>query len=263
LKCGECAPPPVLKPRFESSRTGWRALKRWIRKPGEAYSVPREDPALDALGASIADRPGSANAADTVQALSFADSFRNDFDEVFVLECSGRSLTALAGELAARMGLRLEGHLRHNLARLRDFCSARRFLLVLANAAPSKLSAFRFGGQCSLLAAAGPGVEPSADPLEPIQRALSEAGPAADWSGLCTLVRQGRRLAQEQGRFAECYELMEQWSAEAETRGDRAIQDESAREMMWTLESWGRLEEAQRLEFRRIADFGEQMVLQF
>ena len=38
-------------------------------------------------------------------ALEFARVFRDDFDDVIRLECGGRSLTALAGDLATQLGL--------------------------------------------------------------------------------------------------------------------------------------------------------------
>jgi len=85
--------------------------------------------------------------------------------------------------------------------------------------------------------------------------------PAAHWAGMCSLARQGRRLAHEQGRIAECFELMQQWYAVAEEEDDRAVLSEAAREMVWILEGWGRVEEAERLEYRRVTEFEEQMKL--
>ena len=83
---------------------------------------------------------------------------------------------------------------------------------------------------------------------------LPERGPGS-------LARLGRRLAREQGRMAECFELMQQWHAAAEEEEDRAVLSESAREMVWILEGWGRTEEAERLEERRAIEFDEQMRL--
>jgi hypothetical protein len=57
------------------------------------------------------------------------------------------------------------------------------------------------------------------------------------------------------------YELIEQWRAAAESRGDLSIQGESSREMVWILEGWGRYDEARRLEYHRVAECGEQMFL--
>ena len=61
--------------------------------------------------------------------------------------------------------------------------------------------------------------------------------------------------------MAECYELMEQWHAAAEVRGDRGALEESAREMVWILERWDRTEEAARLEFQRVTELAQQMTL--
>jgi hypothetical protein len=263
IRCDDCAPPPVLKPRFEASLTGQRALKRWLRTGHALPAVASFPPDLESLAAALADRPGTATAADAAQAARFAHEFRDDFGAVFSLECAGRTLTGITGELAAALGLRLEGYLMQNLARLREFCAARRFLVVLANAAPGQTKALAFGGRCSTLIARGEGLPCSEDPLVPIQRALAETDPAADWNELCALARQGRRRTRDQGRVAECYELMQQWQAEAELRGDRSVQEESAREMVWILESWGRVEEAQALEYRRRTQFADQLMLPF
>ena len=44
-------------------------------------------------------------------------------------------------------------------------------------------------------------------------------------------------------------------------RGDRRIVEESAREMVWILEGWDRLEEARRMEYRRATQYDDQMAL--
>jgi hypothetical protein len=82
-----------------------------------------------------------------------------------------------------------------------------------------------------------------------------------DWAGLCRLARQGLRLAGEQGRLTESFELLEKWHALAEARDDRRVLEESAREMVWMLEGWDRLEEARRLEYRRATQYDDQMAL--
>jgi hypothetical protein len=68
-------------------------------------------------------------------------------------------------------------------------------------------------------------------------------------------------VAREEGRIAELHELMEQWRGEAERRGDRNALEEAIREIVWILESWGRFEEARRLEYRRAMEFDEQLLL--
>ncbi|MGO9258885.1 MAG: toll/interleukin-1 receptor domain-containing protein [Bryobacteraceae bacterium] len=276
LRLDDCVPPRVLEPRFEVgglSLAGLRALKRWVRRaPGrrdEALAPPAPGHKLEVelLGIALADRPGSDMAPSLEQALDFADAFRQDFDGILRLECGGRSLAALAGDLAAQLGLRLEGDTESNLARLREFCMARRFLAILAGSG-SEGPAWDlvFGGRCSTLMVEVPSAAPPAvNDLIAAQRSLALAQSAGepDWAELCRLARLGRRLTRDSGRLAECYEMMQQWYAAAEARADRRALDEAAREMVWILEAWGRHEEADRLDYRRASASDEQMMLPF
>ena len=256
----DCVPPAVLRPRFELAglaTQGLRALKRWVRDP-TAPPAAAHSADLEVLGIALADRPGSETVASSETAREFARLFRPDFDAVLSLEdCANRTVTALAGDLGAQLGLRLEGDLESNLARLRDFSTARRLLIVLEGAAPA---AFVFGGRCSTLATTEAAPPRALDELARAQQAFASA---ADWLEVSAAARQGRRLAREQGRLAECYELMEEWHAEAEEYADRSAMDEAAREMVWILETWGREELAQRLEYRRASACDEQMPLPF
>jgi hypothetical protein len=54
---------------------------------------------------------------------------------------------------------------------------------------------------------------------------------------------------------------MQQWHELAQEREDRAVLNESAREMIWILEAWDRHDEAAQLEIRRAAEFDEQLFL--
>lgn len=256
----DCIPPAVLKPRFELAglpRKGLRALKRWVRRAKDATAVePGAD--LEVLGIALADRAGVETVGSLDLAREFGRAFGPDFDAVLHLEdCAHRSLAALAGDLGVQTGLRLEGDLESNLARLGEFCAARRFLLVMEGSAPQALV---FGGRSSTLIATEQAPARNPDELARVQQAFAGA---ATWTEVSTLARQGRRLAREQGRLAECYELMEEWHTEAEECGDRAAIDESAREMVWILEAWGRSELAQRLDYRRASTCDEQMPLPF
>ena len=277
VRCDDCAPPAVLKPRFELaglSTRPLRELKRWVRKQEASLDEsafiwpilprsPGQDADLEVLGIAIADRAGAETVASLGLALEFARAYREDFDEVFVLDCGDRSVTALAGDLGAQAGLRLEGDLNENLERLREFCSARRFLLLLADVRTADPHEFIFGGRCSTLIVTGGGLEASADPLRQIQQTFASLDDAASWTDLCELARLGGRLTREQVRIAECYELMQLWHVAAEVRGDRKVLDESAREMVWILEGWGREEEARILDIRRAAECDDQMQLPF
>jgi hypothetical protein len=219
---------------------------------------------LETLSAALADRPGSATVASANLAFEFAGATSADFDEILRLECGDRTLAALAGDLAAQLGLRLEGELESNLVRLRDFCSPRRFLLLLDGVrSAAAAQEFVFGGRCSTLLCTEPGPPGGAsgdDPLQTAQRVLLDAKNAG-FEEVCQFARVGRRLLRDQGRIAEMYELMQQWHAAAESRGDLRILDESSCELVWILEGWGRYDDARRLERHRVAEYGEQMLL--
>jgi hypothetical protein len=270
LRCADYTPPRVLAPQFDGrSLKGWRELKRWIRDRVASYVPPETPPCsesgdLETLSATLADRPGSATVASVNLAFEFARVSGADFDEILRLECQDRTLAALAGDLAAQLGLRLEGELENNLARLRDFCSARRFLLLLDGVlSASAMHEFVFGGRCSTLLCAEPGPHvgtPEEDALRSAQRVLLDAKNAG-FGEVCRAAQMGRSLLRDQGRIAEMYELMRQWYAAAELRGDLRILDESSREMVWILEGWGRYDEARRLDYHRVAECGEQMFL--
>jgi hypothetical protein len=257
VKCDDCIPPRVLTPLFEANAL--RAIKRWVRGhlPPPHAGAPR-DADLEVLGIAIADRPGTERVADSAVAERFIHAFEQDYDAVLPVDCGRRSLAALTGDLATQLGLRLDGDAESNLAHLRDFCAARRFLIVLKDL---RTPAPPFGGRASTLIVPGPVTEPHDESIRGIQRALRSR--VADWSEFCRLARLGRRLTRDAGRTAECYELMQQWHAAAELRGDRKVLDESARELVWILLSWDRAEEARHLDYRRACEFDEQMALPF
>ena len=283
LKCDDCIPPRVLAPRFEVSGLalkGLRELKRWVRDGERGFEEPASPEYagdLEVLGIAIADRPGAETVASAAIAGEFARVFRRDFDQVFRLQCADacgdRSLAALAGDLAAQLGLDLNGDLPDNLLRLRNFCAARRFLLVLEGVALEGPAApapeLVFGGQCSTLICSGQGAWDDTsslstrDPLRAIQQALRDPGPDLAWSDLCRMARLGRRLTRDRGRIAECCELMAQWRAAAEVRGDAAAENEAVREIVWILEGWGRMEEARLEDYVRACEFDEQLPLPF
>ena len=259
LKCDDCLPPRVLANQFDLTARrldGLRGLKRWIRCGTGAYKPPGHD--VELLAIAIADRPGM----ETVNSIALAEAATlacaQDFDATLRLHCPGRTLTALAGDLGWQLGLKLEGELESNLERLENFCTSRRLLVLLEAPEDAVAEALVFGGRCSTLISteAGPAL---ADPLHEAQRALN--GGVREWTDLCRLARLGRQLTANRGRIAECYELMRQWNALAEQRGDRAAANESMREMVWILEGWGRREDALELEYQRAREYDEQMKL--
>jgi hypothetical protein len=256
VKCDDCVPPRVLVPLFEAN--AFRAIKRWARGHSPPpHGAPR-DPDLEVLGIAIADRPGVQSAAADSIAGQFIHAYQQDFDAILSVDCGERSLAALTGDLAAQLGLRLEGDAESNLARLQDFCAARRFLIVLKDL---QTPAFAFTGRTSTLIVSGKVTEPDDESIRGIQRALRH--PAGGWIELCRLARVGRRLTRDAGRIAECYEIVQCWHEAAQVIGDRAVLDESARELVWILISWDRAEEARHLDYRRACEFDEQMLLPF
>jgi hypothetical protein len=257
VRCGDCVPPKVLAPQFTPRQV--RQLKRWVR--GHTPDADRHSTDLEVLGIAVADRPGCETVETSEMAREFARAFQQDFDAVVILHCAARSRAAMAGDLATQLGLRLEGRLEENIERLRAFCEERRLLIVLEAAETAEAMEFAFRGRASCLISAAPPAMPAADPVHEIQAALQQM--RLPWPELCALARRGRRELREAGRLAELYEVMQQWRAAAEERGERDAVDESAREMVWILEGWGLTEEARRMEIHRAAEFDDQMMLPF
>jgi TIR domain len=257
LRCDDCVPPKVLAPQFTARQL--RQLKRWVR--GCDPGTPPDSGDLNILGMALADRPGFETIESAELASQFAHGFRDDFDAVVFLDCADRSLAALAGDLAVRLGLRLEGPLEQNLARLREFCAPRRLLLVLEDPRTPDALELVPEGRCSTLVSQAPAPAAAPDPIREIQAAFHD--PATPWPDLCARARQGRRLLRDAGRIAELYELMQQWHTGAGAADDRAVLDESTRELVWILEGWGLAEEAHLLDYRRASEFDDQMMLSF
>jgi hypothetical protein len=263
LKCDDCVPPKVLQNVFD--RRQIRDLKRWVRGSSAKFEPPAAarypDADLEWLGVALADRAGVEYVDDTALAYEFVRAYRGDFDEIFVLECGARSLAALAGDLAAQAELRLEGQLEENLARLGEFFMRRRFLLILDDVEGEPPEELCFGGRTSTLISSGRWPLGLADPLREAQAAVARMD--GEWDDICRHARTGRRLMREQGRIAECHELMRHWQIAAEEFEDRAAFEESAREIVWILEGWGRTEEARHLDYRRASECDDQMMLPF
>jgi hypothetical protein len=257
VRCDDCVPPRILMPLFEAN--AMRAMKRWARGyPPAAQGETSHDGDMEVLGIAIADRPGVDTAATEDIARRFIREYKQDFDAVLELECGTRSLVALTGDLAAQLGLRLEDDMEANLAALHEFCARRRLLIALKDQREAPLE---LGGRTSTLAFPGVVEEPRDESIRGIQHALRQR--PTDWQEYCRLARRGRSLTRDAGRMAECSEMMAQWHAAAEARDDRKALDESAREQVWILESWGRTDEAYRMDYLRATEFDEQMGLPF
>jgi hypothetical protein len=63
------------------------------------------------------------------------------------LDCRARGLAAIARDMGAQLGLRLESDAESNLERLREFCGRRRLPIALKDAGETPLE---FGGRASL-----------------------------------------------------------------------------------------------------------------
>jgi hypothetical protein len=255
VRCDDCVPPKVLAPVFEARRL--RDIKRWVRQANEvAPTVPEYAVDAEVLALDLADRAGVETVENAALAAEFARAFAPDFDAV-IRVWPAPTLAAAAGDLAAQLELQLEGELHQNLERLSAFCAEKRLLILLEGEPRPELV---FEGRCSTLI--------STEPLPPLDNPLREAQrvafhPDSSWTDICAAARQARRLTQEQRRLAECYELMEHWSALADERNDGPILDEATRELVWILEAWGRAIDAAKLDSRRKAAFDEQMPLAF
>jgi TIR domain len=255
VKCDDCVPPRVLSPMFEASRL--RDVKRWVR--GSAASDPASpefSADLEVLGIALADRPGTETVEHIALAREFARCFRGDFDAVIHVDCVTGTLADMTGDLAHQLGLHLEGELADNIDHLRVFCEVRRLLIVLEGGAPPELV---FGGRCSTLISNEAG-DASPDELRTIARAFDAT---EDWGELCRLARQARRIAHEQFRLAELFEIMKQWRTMAGENDDRPAVDEASREIVWILDGWGRTDEAHQIELLRAQEFDEQLPLFF
>jgi len=254
VRCDDCAPPKVLAPMFETRRL--REIKRWFRG-APLPPVPRPEFAVDleVLALDLADRAAIETVHSAALAAEFVSVFRGDFDGVARV-AAAPTLAAAAGDLAAQLGMQLEGELPENLDRLRRFCEARRLLIVLEGELRPELL---FEGRCSTLICTETGAA-DADPLRDAQSVVFARGAA--WNDVCAAARQGRRIAGERRRHAELYEMMERWRELADMEGDDDAYDEAGRELVWILEAWGRTEEAELIDIRHRTEFVQQMLFE-
>jgi hypothetical protein len=174
LLCEDCKFPELLRRKnfFDlraSPLEAFRSIKRWLSSlwpaPQQAPFVPSLQPAfegrsaeLEMLCTTLADAPGivaitnpAAGSGKTALALEFAHQHREDFDAVFWLTCGSRTAAALAGDLAAQLGLRLNRDLEFNLHHLRQLCARYRCLLILDDAVESTAALLTPRGRTSVL----------------------------------------------------------------------------------------------------------------
>lgn len=147
---------------------GFRAIKRWLMSlsplPQDTPFAPARQPTfqgrdteLEALCVLLADTPGMAvleapaGAGKTSLAVEFARRHREEFDAVFWLTCGSRTAAALAGDLAAQLGVHLDRDLESNLNEIRRLSARHRCLLVLDDAVPATAALLAPRGRTSVL----------------------------------------------------------------------------------------------------------------
>lgn len=146
----------------------FRAIKQWLMRmsplPRATPFVPAPQPflkerggELETLAVLLADSPGvaaiqaPAGAGKTALALEFARRHGGEFDAELWLTCGSRGAAALAGDLAAQLGVQLDRDLESNLNELRRLCAQHRCLLVLDDAVASTAALFAPRGRTSVL----------------------------------------------------------------------------------------------------------------
>ena len=255
LKCDDCIPPRVLTPMFDAARL--RDVKRWVRG-SEAGEPPAAEFSadLEVLGIAIADRPGT----ETVPSIALAREFAAPLAAISTPCSASTAPPARWPTWPAIWRGRWVCISKANSPPIWSTCafSVRRAAFWWCWKAPRPADLI-FGGRCSTLISTEPG-EPSADTLRQLARAFDAV---EDWTEACRLARQARRVAHDQFRLAECFEIMTQWRAMAEEHDDRPVVDEASRELVWILDGWGRTEEARQLEQTRAMEFDEQLPLFF
>ena len=235
---GDCPFPGLLRRKIFFDATlnppvAMRLLKRWIRQREREAGQPDAGISsdLEELYARLSDRAGTMQVPGPV-AAQFAHEAAAEFEAVLWVPCHGRSLAQAAGELGAQLGLRLEGTAKENCARIRNFLSARRCLLVLDAPAPEIAAALEMNGRASALL--------TSDPVQVTETPATVAH-------ACSLVSSGR--------YAEAYELfyalIDSW-VDTET---------CARELAWICEHWDRVPEANALRMQYGTGPPEQLAL--
>ena len=125
--------------------------------PRTARLFQGRDGELETLCTLLADTPGmavleaDAGAGKTALAIEFARRHHEEFDALFWLTCGSRSAAALAGDLAAQLGVRLDRDLESNLNELRRLCAHHRCLLILDDASASTAAVLAPRGRTSVL----------------------------------------------------------------------------------------------------------------
>jgi len=231
----DCPYPPLLKrqrPFFDAISDPLHAMRRLKRRIRMGEPAETISPDLEEMYRQLSDRAGSLRVSGAV-ADRFAREAAGEFEAVLWVPCGGRSLAQVAGDLGAQLGLRLEGMAKENCARIRNFLSERRCLLVLDAPTAEIAAALEMTGRASAML--------TTDPVRPAE---APPGTLADARSLVA-----------SGRYAEAYELfyalLDAW-VDTET---------CARELAWICEHWDRVPEANALRMQYGSGPPEQLAL--
>lgn len=150
----DCPFPELLRRQhfFDCSRdflAGARSLKRWML--GHERAVPALTGALASLWPAIVDQPGCTSVLHSDVASSLAHEAREHFEAIHRLECAGRPLAVILGELGRALELKLPGPVHENQRGLAWHCAAHRYLLIFDGAPESIREPLNFRGRCSVV----------------------------------------------------------------------------------------------------------------
>jgi len=218
--------PPARCARFDCrglAPSGLRKLKRWVSDRAATWLPPkvwvhrRQSESMTSAAPSRPARSRSTGGAPL--AYAFVRALREGFDEVFRLELRlDRTPAALAATWARKSICVWKAICRTtsrncaNLLRLAASGIARRPEGVHAGCSLSRKLLHADRGRIGTMESLAP------NPSEPSSTSLRTRAAMSDCVGLA---RIGRRIARDQNRIAELYELLLKWYALAKARGDR------------------------------------------
>ena len=235
----DCPFPPLLRRRNFIDATGNRLaarrfLKRWFwRRQRASVDLPSTEisDGIEKLYSSLADRGGTLTVSGA-EASQFVKEAADEFEAVLWAPCHGRTLAQAAGELAAQLGLVLDGPVKANCGPIRELLAGRRCLVVLDAPSPEVAAALTAGGRTSTVIT-----------REPVKVRETPHTPAYARSLLAAK------------RYAEAYELL------CELLDAVVEPDWCARELTWICEHWDRVEEANALRLNYGPTEGVQLML--